>query len=92
MFLRNLEKSMVWNIENARYGYCILLNYLIYDRLTDVFRDQSTSDNINIAFSNFQYMWKYTVNSPKNTSYYKKCERKLDMVNHHDWEKQKKIA
>ncbi|SBT01720.1 PIR Superfamily Protein [Plasmodium ovale curtisi] len=90
-FLRNLEKSLVWKVESPSYDYCILLNYWIYDKLTNIFGDKNASDNINIAFSNFQYIWKYTINDPKITSYYKNCEPKFDMVNNHDWKNRKKL-
>ncbi|SBS95894.1 PIR Superfamily Protein [Plasmodium ovale curtisi] len=52
--LRYLENNTVWVDKNSGYDVSILLNYWIYDELTDIFGAQSTSEKISSAFDVFK--------------------------------------
>ncbi|SBT00227.1 PIR Superfamily Protein [Plasmodium ovale curtisi] len=71
-YQRCLEKSTVLNVVNPKYDVYMLLSYWIYDKLTEIFGNPNNSDIINYAFSNFQYIWEYTVNTSQNKTYNKK--------------------
>ncbi|SBT73598.1 PIR protein [Plasmodium ovale] len=89
MFLRHLEKSSVWNFENHGYDICLLLNYWIYDKLTNIFGGKDASD---IAFSNFQYIWSYPEEYiTKNTSCKQKCKYEIDVYKDDDWKERKEF-
>ncbi|SBT00724.1 PIR Superfamily Protein [Plasmodium ovale curtisi] len=90
-FLRHLDKSLVWNVENPGYDFCMLLNYWIHDKLSDLFGDNNTSDTINSAFGTFQFTWEYNVNTSKNKTYYKNCKPEYNIVKQHDWKKRKEF-
>ncbi|SBT84154.1 PIR protein [Plasmodium ovale] len=90
-FLRHLEKSIVWKVEKPEYHFCMLLNYWIYDKLTDIYGDENTSEDVNIAFGNLQSIWEYTVNSSRNKIYYKNCKPEFNVVKHNDWKKRKEF-
>ncbi|SBT56068.1 PIR Superfamily Protein [Plasmodium ovale wallikeri] len=90
-FLRHLEKSVVWKVEKPKYDFCMLLNYWIYDKLTGIYGDKNTSEDVNIAFANLQSIWEYTVNSSQNKIYYKNCKPEFNVVKHSDWKKRKEF-
>ncbi|SBT56003.1 PIR Superfamily Protein [Plasmodium ovale wallikeri] len=89
-FLRFLEKSTAWNIENSRYDVSILLNYWIYDKLTDIYGDKNDKE-ISFGFAALQYAWEYHNYNPKNQLYHQKYKPDLNMVNHDDWKKRKEL-
>ncbi|SBT84254.1 PIR protein [Plasmodium ovale] len=90
-YLRYLEKySTVWNDENPKYDVCILLNYWIYDKLAYYFGAHN-ADDINNAFSSFQLLLNYPMDSLNTISYPEKCKPNFELVNHHDWQKRKEL-
>ncbi|GAB69510.1 hypothetical protein PCYB_002590 [Plasmodium cynomolgi strain B] len=90
-YLRYLEKSPLWYISNSEFDVCKLLNYWIYDTLTNIFGDKNTSERIGFAFSTLQYIWEYTVNNRYIRTYYKNCKPDYDIVKHPDWKKRKEL-
>ncbi|SBT85028.1 PIR protein [Plasmodium ovale] len=90
-FLRHLEKSVVWKVEKPEYDFCMLLNYWIYDKLTGIYGDKNTSEDVNIAFANIQSIWEYTINSSQNKIYYKNCKPLFNILKHDDWKKKKEF-
>ncbi|SCA81981.1 Plasmodium vivax Vir protein, putative [Plasmodium vivax] len=86
-YLRYLAKSSYWKVPNPQFDVCRLLNYWMYDKLTDIFRDRKTSDSVNFALSDLQYIWEYTVKNRYINTYYKDCKPEFDFVDHTDWEK-----
>ncbi|SBT56898.1 PIR Superfamily Protein [Plasmodium ovale wallikeri] len=88
-FLRHLEKSVVWKVEKPKYDFCMLLNYWIYDKLTGIYGDKNTSEDVNIAFANLQkYFVDYDLlsmmgkNFDDKCEYYKKIEAKKSLYKH----------
>ncbi|SBS91742.1 PIR Superfamily Protein, partial [Plasmodium ovale curtisi] len=90
-YLRYLEKSPLWKVENPAYNVCTLLNYWIYNKLIEIFAYQNTSENINIAFSRLQYIWEYTVNIRQNKTYYKNCKPDFDIFKNPHWKERKEL-
>ncbi|SBT55069.1 PIR Superfamily Protein [Plasmodium ovale wallikeri] len=86
--LRYLEKSYVWDIPNPGYDPCTVLNYWIYNKLTHILGDKSTSD---IAFGTFQLQWNLPMSNRSNITYSQKCKLNFDMLNNEDWEKRKEL-
>ncbi|SBT00015.1 PIR Superfamily Protein [Plasmodium ovale curtisi] len=90
-YLRYLYKHVnVWNSVNSGYDVCILLNYWIYDKLTDLFGSNETSD-INFAFGSFQFLWNYSTGFLNTISNSEKCKPNFDLFKHHDWKKRKEL-
>ncbi|SBT57906.1 PIR Superfamily Protein [Plasmodium ovale wallikeri] len=58
--------------------------------LTHIYGANNT-DKIITDFSALQLKWTYFDYSRINNQYYKKCKPELSMVNHHDWDKRKKL-
>ncbi|SBS98866.1 PIR Superfamily Protein [Plasmodium ovale curtisi] len=87
-FLRYLEKSAVWDIENPEYDVCLLLNYWVYDKLTHIFPDKY---NKNIAFGNFQTLFHNNTENLRSKSHNKNCTHKFNILNKDDWEKRKEL-
>ncbi|SBT53081.1 PIR Superfamily Protein [Plasmodium ovale wallikeri] len=90
-YLRYLDKNKTaWNVVNPKYDVCILLNYWIYYKLAYHFGLNNTED-INKAFSSFQYLWSYSM-SPLNIKLYsEKCKPNFELVKHNDWQKRKEL-
>ncbi|SBT53934.1 PIR Superfamily Protein [Plasmodium ovale wallikeri] len=86
--LRYLEKTTIWNVQGSVYDTCLLLNFWIYDKLTQIFRDKSNTD---IAFGNFQTLLNNHIDYQKNISADKKCKDKFDILNKEDWKKRKEL-
>ncbi|SBT56806.1 PIR Superfamily Protein [Plasmodium ovale wallikeri] len=90
-YLRYLDKNIaVWNSAQSGYNVCILLNYWIYDKLTDLFGADETL-NINNAFGSFQLLWNYSAGFPKTIPHSEKCKPNFDLFKHHDWKKRKEL-
>ncbi|SBS90322.1 PIR Superfamily Protein [Plasmodium ovale curtisi] len=89
-FLRYLENCKFWNDGNLGYDVSILLNYWLYVKLNNIYGANPAKDIV-LAFSKLQYMWQYQQFFPKNQSYYPKCKPDLSIVEHHDWERRKKL-
>ncbi|SBS91849.1 PIR Superfamily Protein [Plasmodium ovale curtisi] len=89
--IRHLEKSPLWKHENPKYDVCRLLNYWIYEKLSDIFKDENTSHYINIAFGNLQGIWNNRYYYSSSISHHNKCKLKFEIVDHQDWEKRKKL-
>ncbi|SBS98807.1 PIR Superfamily Protein [Plasmodium ovale curtisi] len=79
--LRYLENNTVWSDKNSGYDVCILLNFWIYDELTDIFGAQSTSEKISSAFDSTLLS---TANNydPVFKEYYKKIQDKTSLYEH----------
>ncbi|SBS91057.1 PIR Superfamily Protein [Plasmodium ovale curtisi] len=90
-YLRYLDKNIaVWNSVQSGYDVCILLNYWIYDKLTDLFGADETL-NVNNAFSSFQLLWNYSAGFPKTIPHSEKCKPNFDLFKHADWKKRKEL-
>ncbi|SBT30943.1 PIR Superfamily Protein [Plasmodium ovale wallikeri] len=89
--LRYLDKYAAFIDDKNEYDVCILLNYWIYDALTDIFGPENISKKFNLAFSDLQMMWNYPSIELKKTSYYNKCKPKFEIFNHEDWEKRREL-
>ncbi|SBS95179.1 PIR Superfamily Protein [Plasmodium ovale curtisi] len=90
-FLKHLETSSVWKVVNPKYDVCMLLNYWIYDKLTDIYKGQNSSYDINIAFGSLQGVWHERYYYSSNISHQNKCKPNFEMVNHHDWKERKEL-
>ncbi|SBT83392.1 PIR protein [Plasmodium ovale] len=86
--LRYLEKSPVWNVQESEYDTCLLLNFWIYDKLTNIFFDK---DKKNIAFANFQKLFRNNMVYQKSTFPNKKCMDKFHILNNGDWKHRKEL-
>ncbi|SBT74356.1 Plasmodium vivax Vir protein, putative [Plasmodium ovale] len=86
--LRYLETSTVWNVQEPGYDTCLLLNFWIYDKLTHIFRDK---DKTNIAFANFQTLFRNNTENPTSKSRSRKCTDKFEILKKDDWEKRKEL-
>lgn len=84
-YLRYFDKSQALNVAKPKYDICILLNYWIYGKLTKIFGAKDTSDNINIAFGNLQYMCSKLCYYPSNMEHRNKYKPKFETVNHQNW-------
>ncbi|SBS99337.1 PIR protein [Plasmodium ovale] len=89
--LRYLENNTVWSDKDSGYDVCILLNYWIYDELTNIFGAQSTSEKISSAFNVLQTMWKYPIEKLERIKYYQKCKPNFDIFNYNDWKERRKL-
>ncbi|GAB69673.1 CYIR protein [Plasmodium cynomolgi strain B] len=90
-YLRFLDKSKSWGYVNSRYDISLLLNYWIYEKLTEIYGDNS-SDDIMLGFVDLQMKWGYfDYNRKTYDPYYKNCQPDLDKVNHVDWKHRKKL-
>ncbi|SBT00783.1 PIR Superfamily Protein [Plasmodium ovale curtisi] len=90
-YLRYLDKNKTaWNVVNPEYDVCILLNYWIYYKLAYYFGLNNT-DDINNAFSSFQYWWSYSINPLNIKQYSEKCKPNFELVRHSDWQKRKEL-
>ncbi|SBS89147.1 PIR Superfamily Protein [Plasmodium ovale curtisi] len=86
--LRYLEKSPVWSVQESVYDTCLLLNFWIYDKLTQIFFNKEKKD---IAFGNFQTLLKNHSENQKNISADKKCTDKFHILNKVDWKHRKEF-
>ncbi|SBT56390.1 PIR Superfamily Protein [Plasmodium ovale wallikeri] len=86
--LSYLEKTTIWNVQGSVYDTCLLLNFWIYDKLTQIFVDK---EKTNIAFGNFQTLLNNHTDYQKNISADKKCKDKFDILNKEDWKKRKEL-
>ncbi|SBT02483.1 PIR Superfamily Protein [Plasmodium ovale curtisi] len=68
----------------------MLLNYWIYDKLTDTLGTENNSV-IDVAFGSLQYIWNYPMGNEKNTNPYKKCKDNFNILTKADWEKRKEL-
>ncbi|VUZ99774.1 PIR protein [Plasmodium vivax] len=89
-YLRFLETSKSWGERVSGYDVSLLLNYWLYDKLTQIYRD-TRSHLIYAGFSALQLIWSKFNPSRTEEEYYKKCKPKLDMVDHTDWKKRKEL-
>ncbi|SBT58452.1 PIR Superfamily Protein [Plasmodium ovale wallikeri] len=89
-YLRYLEYCKLLHNENSLYKVSILFNYWLCGMLTHIYGANNT-DKIITDFSALQLKWTYFDYSRINNQYYKKCKPELSMVNHHDWDKRKKL-
>ncbi|SBS91095.1 PIR Superfamily Protein [Plasmodium ovale curtisi] len=77
-FLRYLESCEALNNSSFSYYVSILLSYWLYDKLTNIYKDNNTNE-ITIGFGSLQRIWD-KVNYPKKYEpYYKKCKPNLNM-------------
>ncbi|SBT02085.1 PIR Superfamily Protein, partial [Plasmodium ovale curtisi] len=86
--LSYLEKSTIWNVQESVYDTCLLLNFWIYDKLTQIFRNKSNTD---IAFGNFQALLNNHTDYQKNISPDKRCKDKFEILRKDDWDKRKEL-
>ncbi|SBT59420.1 PIR Superfamily Protein [Plasmodium ovale wallikeri] len=70
------------------YDVCMLLNYWVYDKLTNIFVDK---EKTNIAFGNFQTLFRKNIENPRSKSRNKNCTHKFDILNKEDWDKRKEL-
>ncbi|SBT03044.1 PIR Superfamily Protein [Plasmodium ovale curtisi] len=89
-FLRYLENCKYWYDEKSRYDVSILLNYWLYEKITDIYGPDNT-DKISAGFSALQFVWGYFDYYRKDEPYYLKCKPNLEIVNHNDWDRRKKL-
>ncbi|EDL42785.1 variable surface protein Vir32, truncated, putative, partial [Plasmodium vivax] len=89
-YLRFLNKSESWSGMFSFYDVSLLLNYWIYDKLTQIYGDTNT-DDINIGFGALQGKWGLFEPNRRDKSYYKKCKPDHTKVNHEDWKNRKKL-
>ncbi|SBS98869.1 PIR Superfamily Protein [Plasmodium ovale curtisi] len=86
--LRYLENSTVWNVKESVYDPCLLLNFWIYHKLTQIFFDKEKK---NIAFANFQTLLQNHTDYQKNISADKKCTDKFHILKKRDWTHRKEL-
>ncbi|SBS89162.1 PIR Superfamily Protein [Plasmodium ovale curtisi] len=89
--LRYLHKHTALIDDKTEYDVCILLNYWIYDELTDIFGAKYISDKFNLAFSSVQYIWDYPNAQLKKTSYYNKCNPNFDLFKPDNWKRRREL-
>ncbi|EDL42818.1 variable surface protein Vir4/32-like [Plasmodium vivax] len=89
-YLRFLNTSKSWGEANSSYNVSLLLNYWLYDKLTQIYRD-TRSNLIYVGFGALQLIWSRFKPSRSEEEYYKKCKPELDMVNHTDWKNRKDL-
>ncbi|SBT55245.1 PIR Superfamily Protein [Plasmodium ovale wallikeri] len=91
-YLKYLDNSYtIWNEAKNGYDICILMNYWIYGTLTGIYSSEKTSDNIDIAFGNFQLVWDNLVIDSIKRPFYERCKPHYEMFSHKDWEKRKEL-
>ncbi|SBT54314.1 PIR Superfamily Protein [Plasmodium ovale wallikeri] len=89
--LRYLHKHTTLIDDKTEYDVCILLNYWIYDELTNIFGDEYILDKFDFAFSSLQYIWNYPNAELKNTPYYNKCKPNFDIFKPDDWKRRREL-
>ncbi|KMZ76799.1 hypothetical protein PVIIG_05400 [Plasmodium vivax India VII] len=89
-YITYLETSKELKIKKTSYNVCILLNYWLYDKLTEIFVDDYSLHYINLAFINLQYIWNELYHYSKRTNH-NKCKPEFETDNHEDWENRKKL-
>ncbi|SCA59641.1 Plasmodium vivax Vir protein, putative [Plasmodium vivax] len=89
-YLRFLDTSRSWSNLFSEYDVSLLLNYWLYDKISDIYGDKNTEE-INFGFGALQRIWDLFPYSPKNDSYYIKCWPDHSKVNHEDWQYRKKL-
>ncbi|SBS92983.1 PIR Superfamily Protein [Plasmodium ovale curtisi] len=77
-FLRYLENCKYWYDEKSRYDVSILLNYWLYEKLTDIYVSDNT-DKISTGFSTLQFVWGYFDYYRKDEPYYLKRKPNLEI-------------
>ncbi|VUZ99959.1 PIR protein [Plasmodium vivax] len=89
-YLRFLYTSNEWSKLFSEFDISLLLNYWLYDKVTQIFNAKNT-DKINFAFSDLQMVWSNFNNNRIEKTYYDKCRPEPKLVNHEDWENRKKL-
>ncbi|SBS96014.1 PIR Superfamily Protein [Plasmodium ovale curtisi] len=89
-YMRYLENCDVLNKGNFEYDVSMLLNYWVYENLTNIYGSNNDLQ-INLAFAKLQYIWRYQNYYPQIESYYQKCKPEISMVNHYDWKERKEL-
>ncbi|SBT52476.1 PIR Superfamily Protein [Plasmodium ovale wallikeri] len=83
--IRYLDKHTELIDNKTEYDVCMLLNYWIYDVLTEIRGFQNISKNFILAFSHLQIIWCYPNAELKKTTYYNKCNQNFDIFNPDYW-------
>ncbi|SBS92764.1 PIR Superfamily Protein [Plasmodium ovale curtisi] len=89
-YLRYLEYCKLLHDDISLYNVSILFNYWLYGMLTHIYGANST-EKIITGFSALKLKWTYFDYRRRNEAYYLKCKPNFEMVNHNDWDKQKKL-
>lgn len=89
-FLRYLESCEALNNSSFSYDVSIPLNYWLYDKLTNIYKDNNTNE-ISIGFGILQLIWDKINYPKKHEPYYKKCKPNFNMVNHPELNKRKEL-
>ncbi|SBT01831.1 PIR Superfamily Protein, partial [Plasmodium ovale curtisi] len=74
-----LENCEALNNSSFSYHVSILLNYWLYDKLTNIYKDNNTNE-ISIGFGSLLLIWDKINYPKKNEPYYKKCKPNLNML------------
>ncbi|SBS82457.1 PIR Superfamily Protein [Plasmodium ovale curtisi] len=68
----------------------MLLNYWLYDKLSEYFVNDE--NYIDIAYASIEYIWSNLVTNPSESSYYQKCKPLFkEILNHKEWKKGKEL-
>ncbi|SCA59788.1 VIR protein [Plasmodium vivax] len=89
-YLRFLDTSISWSRLFTGFDVSLLLNYWIYDKLTQIYRDNENY-KIDFGFAALQFIWSRFNNNRIEKSYYDKCWPDTRKVYHEDWEKIKQL-
>ncbi|EDL42791.1 variable surface protein Vir32/4, putative [Plasmodium vivax] len=85
-YLANTYKKL--ENENSAYDECILLNYWIYGKIYEQYKDLKKSA---ISFGELQSVWNDLIKNSSKTAYYDKCQPDFHMVMKDDWRKRKEL-
>ncbi|CAG9472718.1 unnamed protein product [Plasmodium vivax] len=89
-YIRYLETSTVLNVSKPDYNVCTLLNYWIYDKLSEIYRAEDSLYDINLAFGNLQFVWNKLYLYSGRTNH-NNCKPEYETDNHEDWINRKKL-
>ncbi|CAI7718376.1 PIR protein [Plasmodium vivax] len=89
-FLRFIEKSSLWNIQDSSYDVCLQVNYWLYDKLASILGSSNT-DNIEITFGSFQLVGKYNMNTRARITYNERCKPDFEIFEEDNWDKRKEL-
>ncbi|GAB69791.1 CYIR protein [Plasmodium cynomolgi strain B] len=89
-YLRFLDTCKTLSHLFTDFDVSLLLNYWIYDKLKQIYGDESTNE-IDIAFAYLQWKWGYYDYKQQNNPYYIKCKPDPSKINHEDWKNRKKL-
>ncbi|SBS93902.1 PIR Superfamily Protein [Plasmodium ovale curtisi] len=90
--LQYLEQSTQWgDIESENdYDECILLNYWLYNELSNIFARETSY--INNAYASIETIWANLVKDKRETSYHNKCKPLFnEILNNSEWKKGKEL-